>query len=145
MVVHPDALTEASDEREYQVANFPSILNPKDFRTISSWMLSHYDSLPKRFTTHFFLAPMPPDQEAAHDQLETTDGVWRTPAEALASFERGDFPLVFATIHQLRELAGIESLSAVRARYAQATPRTIRPRVVQREGRAVILHPDDEE
>jgi 8-oxo-dGTP pyrophosphatase MutT (NUDIX family) len=103
------------------------------------------EAMPKRFTTHFFLAPMPPDQEAAHDQLETTDGVWRTPAEALAGFERGDFPLVFATIHQLRELAGIESLEAARARYAQATPRTIRPRVVQHEGRPIILHPDDEE
>ena len=42
---------------------------------------------PKRFDTHFFLAAMPEAQEAAHDRLETTDGVWVTPEEAI---ERGD-------------------------------------------------------
>jgi hypothetical protein len=87
---------------------------------------------------------MPPGQEAAHDQIETSDGVWITPADALAGFERAMFPIVFATIHQLRELATLDSLAAARDRYAQTSPRTIMPRMVRRDGRDVILHPDEE-
>jgi 8-oxo-dGTP pyrophosphatase MutT (NUDIX family) len=101
------------------------------------------EPMPKRFTTHFFLAPMPPVQEAAHDQIETSDGVWITPRAALAGAERGDFPLVFATIHQLRELATLASLAAARERYAGIQPHTIQPRIERRDGRDVIVHPDE--
>lgn len=102
------------------------------------------EAMPKRFTTHFFIAPMPPEQEATYDRIETSDGVWISPADALAGSERGEFPLVFATIHQLRELSTLDSLAAARRRYAETPPRTIMPRVVRREGRVVILHPDEE-
>jgi len=99
-------------------------------------------SLPKRFDTHFFLAPMPPAQEAAHDALETTEGVWITPEDALAGYARGDFPLVFATIHQLRALSGLTSVDDARARFA-APPATIAPRIVRRDGKPLILLPDE--
>jgi len=38
----------------------------------------------KRFDTRFFLAVVPPGQQALHDAGETTDHIWMTPAEALA-------------------------------------------------------------
>ena len=101
-------------------------------------------NMPKRFDTHFFLAEMPTSQEAAYDHLETSDGVWITPEEASAGYERGDFPLVFAQIHQLRELHGLGSFADARARFAGHAPRTIMPRVVQRDGKPVILLPDEE-
>lgn len=63
------------------------------------------EGMPKRFDTHFFLTTAPTEQEAAHDHLETSEGIWISPTEALARFERKEFPLVFATIYQLRELA----------------------------------------
>ena len=63
------------------------------------------EGMPKRFDTHFFLTTAPTEQQAAHDRLETSEGVWISPMEALARFERKEFPLVFATIYQLRELA----------------------------------------
>lgn len=63
------------------------------------------EGMPKRFDTHFFLTSAPSEQQAAHDRLETSEGIWISPAEALAHFERKEFPLVFATIYQLRELA----------------------------------------
>ncbi len=63
------------------------------------------EGMPKRFDTHFFLTTAPTEQQAAHDRLETSEGVWISPKEALARFERKEFPLVFATIYQLRELA----------------------------------------
>jgi len=68
------------------------------------------EGMPKRFDTHFFLAAAPGDQEAVHDHLETSEGVWIQPAEALARAGRGEFPLVFATVHQLRELAAFGSV-----------------------------------
>lgn len=101
-------------------------------------------AFPKRFTTHFFLAPMPDGQEAAHDALETTAGVWISPEAALAQYEQGTFPLVFATIHQLRALTGLADIVAARARFGGKTPPTIMPHVVQRDGEDVILMPDEE-
>ena len=101
------------------------------------------EAFPKRFDTHFYLAEMPASQEAAYDHLETTDGVWITPEAASAGHEHGDFPLVFAQIHQLRELHGLRSVSDARARFAGRLPRTIMPRVVERGGAQVILLPDE--
>jgi 8-oxo-dGTP pyrophosphatase MutT (NUDIX family) len=102
------------------------------------------EAMPKRFDTHFYLAEMPATQEAAYDHLETTDGVWITPEAASAGYERGDFPLVFAQIHQLRELHSLGSFSEARARFAGRAPRAIMPRVVERNGALVILLPDEE-
>ena len=70
------------------------------------------EGLPKRFNTHFFITTAPIAQEAAYDQLETSEGIWIAPKEALARSEQGMFPLVFATIHQLRELATFDSVDA---------------------------------
>ena len=102
------------------------------------------EAFPKRFDTHFFLARMPAAQLASHDELETTAGVWVQPEEALDRFKQGEFPLVFATIHQLRAISGLDSIEAAWARFGASWPATIMPRVVQREGRDVILLPDEE-
>lgn len=99
------------------------------------------EAWPKRFDTHFFLVEAPDGQEPVHDALETTHSAWVTPEDALASFERGEFPLVFATIHQLRELSGLASVAEARARFAGKVPRTIMPRVEQRDGEDIILLP----
>jgi len=102
------------------------------------------EAFPKRFDTHFFLAEMPAAQEAAHDQVETTASAWINPKQALAQFEQGSFPLVFAQIHQLRALADVATPDEARTRFSSSVPRTVMPRVVQREGSDVILLPDQE-
>lgn len=99
------------------------------------------EAWPKRFDTHFFLVEAPEGQQAAHDNLETTHSVWITPEEALASFERGEFPLVFATIHQLQELTELANMGEARARFTGKTPITIMPRIERRDGKDVILLP----
>ena len=58
----------------------------------------------RRFDTRFFLARMPPGQTPAHDDTETTHGVWVTPADALARCRRGDTSLPPPTWTTLREL-----------------------------------------
>src|SRR5204862_4750868 len=63
------------------------------------------EGMPKRFDTYFFLAAVPGGQEAVYDRLETSEGLWIGPAEALERYERGVFPVAFPTFHQLRDLA----------------------------------------
>jgi 8-oxo-dGTP pyrophosphatase MutT (NUDIX family) len=101
------------------------------------------EAFPKRFDTHFYLAEMPASQEAAYDHLETTDGIWITPEAASAGYERGEFPLVFALFLQLRELHSLRCVVEARVRFAGRPPRTIMPRVVERNGAQVILLPDE--
>jgi 8-oxo-dGTP pyrophosphatase MutT (NUDIX family) len=89
--------------------------------------------LPKRFDTHFFLAPAPPDHALAHDGRETVDSVWIAPAQALAlNGER--FKLLFPTERNLWKLARhADAASALAA--ARATPVvTVVPELTQVDG-----------
>jgi 8-oxo-dGTP pyrophosphatase MutT (NUDIX family) len=101
------------------------------------------EGMPKRFDTHFFITTAPAEQQAAHDRLETSEGIWISPAEALARFERNEFPLVFATIYQLRELAAFHSVKeSLEATASQHVPTRIP--VLERENDAVRVYlPDD--
>ena len=99
------------------------------------------EAWPKRFDTHFFLVEAPEGQEPAHDNLEVTHSLWVTPENALAGYEQGAFPLVFATIYQLRELSGLATMDEAQARFLGKVPQTIMPRVERRDGEDVILLP----
>ncbi|HLH73274.1 MAG TPA: NUDIX hydrolase [Chloroflexota bacterium] len=69
--------------------------------------------LPRRYDTRFFVARMPEGQDALHCQIETTDGRWIRPADALAGAADGTFPAVFPTrmhLARLSQYASIESL-----------------------------------
>jgi len=99
--------------------------------------------MPKRFDTFFFIAAAPQEQQAAHDQLETTAGTWIAPAEALAQFEQGSFPLVFATIHQLRALNAFTSIADAGARLRQQAIPVILPRAAWRDGTIDIRLPGE--
>jgi 8-oxo-dGTP pyrophosphatase MutT (NUDIX family) len=101
------------------------------------------EGLPKRFDTHFFITAAPQQQEAAYDRLETSEGVWINPAQALAGYERGEFPLVFATIHQLRGLAVFSSVDEALAYTATHYVPTRMPILVQENGGARVYLPDD--
>lgn len=83
------------------------------YATDRLYYFSHWitpEGMPKRFDTHFFLAATPEGQEAEYDRLETSEGVWLHPIEALQGFERGEIPLVFATYYQLRDLAAFSTV-----------------------------------
>ena len=117
--------------------------------TLATDLLAYYahwitpEGMPKRFDTHFFLTTAPGEQQAAHDRLETSEGIWISPAEALARFERKEFPLVFATIYQLRELAAFGSVQeALESTTKQPVPTRL-PVLKQEGGKTrVFLHED---
>ena len=102
------------------------------------------EGMPKRFDTHFFVTTAPAEQQAAHDHLETSEGIWIAPAEALARFERNEFPLVFATIHQLRELAAFASVDEALQATASTPVKTRMPVLVERDGQFHVHLPEDE-
>lgn len=101
------------------------------------------EGMPKRFDTHFFLTSAPEEQQAAHDRLETSEGVWIQPAEALTRYERGEFPLVFATIYQLRDLAAFARVKdALESTITRPVP-TIMPIVTLEDGKRRVYLPSD--
>src|SRR6266851_1026098 len=101
------------------------------------------EGMPKRFDTHFFLTTAPSEQQAAHDRLETSEGIWISPAEALARFEGSEFPLVFATIYQLRELAVFGSVKeALETAAVQHVPASM-PVLIQENGKTRVFLQED--
>lgn len=87
---------------------------------------------PKRFDTHFFLAPVPEGQRPIADERETHGLSWVRPAEILAEAEAGRASMVFATRMNLRRLAAsasvADALDAARARPIA----TVCPEIVKR-------------
>ena len=101
------------------------------------------EGMPKRFDTHFFLTTAPDEQQAAYDRLETSEGIWISPTEALARFEHKEFPLVFATIYQLRELAAFGSVQEALESTAKQHVSTRKPVVVQEGGKTRVFLRED--
>jgi 8-oxo-dGTP pyrophosphatase MutT (NUDIX family) len=96
-----------------------------------------------RFDTHFFLAPLPPGQEARIDGEECVDVGWFTPPAALAAHRAGELPLVFPTIKHLEQLGTFDSVEALlaHARGREVVP--VEPRVVLEGEVARVLLPGD--
>lgn len=64
-----------------------------------------------RFDTRFFLAIAPEGQTPVHDDGETTDGVWMSPATAIERCRRGDIalpPPTWTTLRRLSKFSGVE-------------------------------------
>jgi 8-oxo-dGTP pyrophosphatase MutT (NUDIX family) len=93
----------------------------------------------RRYDTHFFLAPVPPEQVARYDAFETSAGVWIRPVDALQQFEDGIFPLAFPTVHQLRELVGFVDVSSALAVAAERYVVTYKPYFAEVDGREMLL------
>jgi 8-oxo-dGTP pyrophosphatase MutT (NUDIX family) len=95
---------------------------------------------PRRYDTRFFACDLPPGQVASHCGVETVDGVWVTPARAIARFEGGEISLVSVTLEHLKRLDRFTTPSAV-LDYARAKPiRTVHSR---REGGCWVSGVDD--
>lgn len=101
------------------------------------------EGMPKRFDTHFFVTTAPVEQEAAHDQLETSEGIWIAPSEALARAERNEFPIVFATIHQLHDLAAFGSVAEALQVTSTTPVKTCAPILIERDGQFHVHLPED--
>lgn len=105
------------------------------------WVTPEESSI--RFDTRFFVAVTPPGQEAQPDQVEMTNAKWLTPEEAMAASRRGELGLRFPTIKTLGAVGQYPNTTElIRSTIGREIPR-IHPRIVQRDGKEVILLPDD--
>ena len=98
----------------------------------------------RRFDTHFFLALAPPGQDAAHDDGETSDGIWIEPHAATERSLNGDIALPPPTWTTLRALTRCRDVNeAWQWARTQRLPR-IQPRVIEHpDGTREILLPGD--
>jgi 8-oxo-dGTP pyrophosphatase MutT (NUDIX family) len=92
----------------------------------------------RRYDAQFFLARHPEGQRAVHDDIETTEGVWLNPQDALERADAGDIQLPPPT---LRTLFHLRSFTTVDAMLADASSRPS-PRIqpeISSDGRRVVL------
>jgi 8-oxo-dGTP pyrophosphatase MutT (NUDIX family) len=97
----------------------------------------------KRFDTRFFVAAVPPGQDAMHDELETTHGEWLDPVEAIDRCRRDEIALPPPTWTTLRTLARFASVEDV---MTWARGRTIvcgRPHFVSSDTLTMLTLPGD--
>jgi 8-oxo-dGTP pyrophosphatase MutT (NUDIX family) len=100
---------------------------------------------PRRYDTRFFVALAPEGQPATHDANETDADRWMRPVDALEAHERGEFDMARPTIKNLEAISHFSTATQV-VEYARALgPVTaIEPRIMERDGVAVIVIPGDE-
>ncbi|HYF44658.1 MAG TPA: hypothetical protein VD926_00515 [Acidimicrobiales bacterium] len=79
---------------------------------------------PRRYTTRFFVAPVPPGQDHAHDDAEAVDSEWVRPEVALDRFAAGDWELILPTERSLRALSTFDDVAAVLAHLDTRPPIT---------------------
>ena len=97
----------------------------------------------KRFDTRFFLAVAPQDQDASHDNFETTASVWLAPKEALLRMERGDISMAPPQIMSLAHLARFTTVAQALADAQTRTPPCICPENYSDEGEVFLCYPGD--
>ena len=96
---------------------------------------------PKRFDTHFFLAPTPSDQLAAHDGREAVDTIWIAPQTAIAEADAKRVTLVFATRMNLVKLGRSGNVAAAMAAARDDKIITVCPEVAQSPAGTVLRIP----
>jgi 8-oxo-dGTP pyrophosphatase MutT (NUDIX family) len=96
-------------------------------------------ALAARFDTRFFVAEMPPRQAALHDTIETSEGVWLRPIDAL----EGDYRVVYATAQHLRRLSSFARVADLLAFARQKPIRVVQPDLTESgSGLSVSLRPE---
>jgi 8-oxo-dGTP pyrophosphatase MutT (NUDIX family) len=106
--------------------------SPEELVKFSRWITPA--EVKVRFDTHFFLAPLPANQQPRVDGEECVDLGWFTPAGALEAHEREEIVLVFPTIKHLEQLGEFASASELLREAAGRAVIPVQPRIVL-EGR----------
>lgn len=99
---------------------------------------------PYRFDARFFLTQVPLDQLATSDNLETTDGVWITPREALDRAAAEQFNIAYPTLLHVEWLANYSSSEAACAAARTKTVVPVMPtHYTDEDGNMVFQMPED--
>jgi 8-oxo-dGTP pyrophosphatase MutT (NUDIX family) len=110
----------------------------------SRWITPRQPSVTnKRFDTRFFLARVGDDQEARHDNFETTDSVWLTPLQALTRYAAGEIDLIAPQIMSLYQLKSHATAAQALAEARQRPPALVEPHPFEQDGQRILCYPGD--
>jgi 8-oxo-dGTP pyrophosphatase MutT (NUDIX family) len=97
----------------------------------------------KRFDTRFFIAAVPLNQTAVHDNHEATESVWLPPRTALEQYWNGDIALAPPQIMSLAHLSHHSTVASALAEARSKPPAVIEPEPFDYEGIRTITYPCD--
>ena len=97
----------------------------------------------KRFDTRFFVAEVPADQVARHDNFETTASAWLQPKLALEQYWDRQIELAPPQIMSLAHLSRHSSVHSVLQEARQRPPPVIFPESYDESGERLICYPGD--
>lgn len=120
-------------------------LNASQLAPWSRWITPLVPSVSsKRFDTRFFVAAVPPGQQATHDNHEATESVWLSPRDALEQYWARGIELAPPQIMSLAHLSHHESVASVLAQARARRPPLIQPEPFDQDGMRVVCYPGDE-
>jgi len=99
--------------------------------------------MPKRFDTHFYLAPAPVDHVLEHDGHESVDSVWIKPDQALEEAKSGKRTVIFPTLRNLEKLAQYKSVEEALSKTASEAIVPVTPWVEKRENGNYLCIPEN--
>ena len=110
----------------------------------SRWITPRMPSVTnKRFDTRFFVAAVPPEQEATHDNHEATESVWLAPRAALQQYWDGQIELAPPQIMSLSHLSRHSTVASVMIAARQQLPPLVLPESFDEDGTRVLCYPGD--
>ncbi|MGB9629655.1 MAG: NUDIX hydrolase [Thermodesulfobacteriota bacterium] len=99
----------------------------------------------ERFDTRFFLACLPLEQVATHDQKETTEAVWLAPQDALQENLRGRMALSPPTLKTLEDLSRFKRIEDIFLSLKEKSISAILPILTKISDEPTIIFPWDPE
>ncbi len=118
-------------------------LTAGDLHYVSHWVTPPGGS--RRYDTRFFVALVPDNQDALHDESEIVDSLWLKPKDALQRFEDGELKMIFPTLRNLRAIADFKTTAEV-LEWADGLSNipTLSPIRVYENGEAKFVLPGEE-
>ncbi|MDI9331869.1 MAG: NUDIX hydrolase [Alphaproteobacteria bacterium] len=108
------------------------------------WITPHRPSvMNKRFDARFFLAAVPGDQQALHDNVEAIESEWLSPKRALKDYWNARIELAPPQIMSLVHLARFRDVDHALSEVVQRPPPTIQPEPFDDENGRTICYPGD--
>lgn len=136
-----EAALRAAGLRELHEEAGIALGDPGELVAFSRWITPAEVKI--RYDTWFFLATMPPGQEARIDGAEVVDARWFSPPAALAASRRNEILLVFPTIKHLQQLSVFHSAGELLTHARAQTVQPVQPRVVGQGEMARIVLPGE--
>ena len=141
-----DALNDGSDNWADFVTRNELELQCDALHYISHWITP--PSIPKRYSTRFFVTAMPERQIAMHCGSELTDSCWMTAHDVLAAGRAGEIELHFPTIKTLESIARHKSFDDL-IEWAESCVEwgvtSMLPILIERDGKETVSLPGEKD